>query len=294
MAKRRCKLIYLSFLYKFQKKIEIFSSGILSKISKLEHENKTNADVEQYLNDAIEDISKFKSLPEEASKSILLDDSEFKHAIYLYFLTKQVIAIYESKIERIPLQIYNEMRNALDHYFRSILIIEDNEEEQKKYRDKNIKRLEGHIQRALLDVVKLTCAAIIDNVRFKNKKFGEKAIMLVNHGEFYKELASLIKEAELSLVDAKYSEYIIGRNNKQDLDSTDKYLKALIFHLKVDEFYKDSLKNLYWGKAKVYILSSAQFASGIIVAVVAKFVWDILEDTPVVVFFKNYASNILS
>ncbi len=74
--------------------------------------------VEQLSNDP-EDFKKFAL---ELSESLSEKDQELKEAAYLYFLTKQAASIYEAKIKYLPLQVYNEMRNSLDHYFRAIIV----------------------------------------------------------------------------------------------------------------------------------------------------------------------------
>ncbi|MBK6639240.1 MAG: hypothetical protein IPG34_17235 [Rhodocyclaceae bacterium] len=102
----------------------------------------------------------FSRSSKSISESLQGHDVELKDGVNVYFLTKQVIALYEAQINYLPLQVYNEMRNALDHYMRAITfsgLTQPNER-----RRHHINKMTGHLQRALLDVIKLTCAAMVE------------------------------------------------------------------------------------------------------------------------------------
>lgn len=80
-------------------------------------------------------------------------EKSYCHAAYLYFIARFMVAVYEARMGRLPIQVWNEYRNALDHFMRFVTNPVDENTAQ-------LSRMEGHIQRAVLDICKFFCHAM--------------------------------------------------------------------------------------------------------------------------------------
>jgi hypothetical protein len=228
------------------------------------------------------DPEEFKRFARQLSESLDENDQELKEATYLYFLTKQAASIYEAKIQYLPLQVYNEMRNALDHYFRALITEDTNR------RSSHIGKMEGHLQRAFLDITKLTCAATIEEIDLTHKRIGEKGINFVNNGEYIKFITNLKINAEDKLICAKRSEYTLGDGGEHSV--RDNYIEALSAHILVHNYYKNNLGNLEWGRVKWFFLKPVNIFLTLFVTIVAsaisgylvRVMWAASEELPII------------
>ena len=62
--------------------------------------------------------TKEELLAEAQKQAQRVEEFNLKKATKLYFLARYFVAVYESRFSQIPIQVWNEYRNALDHYFR--------------------------------------------------------------------------------------------------------------------------------------------------------------------------------
>ncbi|WP_020560804.1 hypothetical protein [Thiofilum flexile] len=229
--------------------------------------------------------------PDDAAASV--QDKSLKNAVYLYFLTKQVVAIYESRINLLPLQVFNEMRNALDHYFRSLLTVGTAEENQ-NHKLSQIKKIEGHIHRSLLDVIKLTCSSIVRNIDRNSKLIGTTSLAYVDNGEFIKQLKKRAQVAESALCEAKVKEYEFGENPSKNKDVCDYYLVALLAHLDFDKYFKDNYGNIFWGKAKYLTWKTGGFLLTFLAGYLVRVFWAGSENTPIIQWFIKIINSIFN
>ena len=234
------------------------------------------------------DADKFR---ENALKvSALANDQELKEAVYLYFLTKQAASIYEAKIQYLPLQVYNEMRNALDHYFRAVISTDASS------RASHIRKVEGHLQRAFLDITKLTCAESMEIINRTHARIGEPGLSLANNGEYIKNFTDLKVNAEETLITAKLNEYSLGDGGEASVRDT--YIEALSAHNLAYSFHKKNLGNLWWGKAKVFSFRPISFVLGLLTSLIGgyavRFAWAVSENLPIIKKLINSVKNIAS
>lgn len=250
----------------------------------------------QLLEQLAENSGEFQRPPKEASDSLLDSDAELRDAVYLYFLTKQAVSLYEAQINYLPLQVYNEMRNALDHYMRAI-IQPTGLANLGQRRQNHIKKMAEHLQRALLDVIKLTCAAMVEKIDGTHKRLGETALSLTMDGEYIKQITQRRMHAEQQLVNAKLIEHQLG--NGTEVDVRNAYLKALSFHVLAYKYYQDCLGHLHWGRAKYLSLKGTTLVVTIISSAIGGYVvrvlWAASEDWPIIKtiigFVKGIANN---
>lgn len=162
----------------------------------------------------------------------------FKQPTYLYFIARYFVAVFECRFGEIPVQVWNEYRNALDHFFRHLT----NNEVAGKAPCKQIEKMEGHLQRAALDVIKINCHRTQDSVREFNKSYKPEVIRLVDNGSFFTYLLEETAKAELFFEKAKIYDNHLGETAGQDKEVLDKYLEAV--------YVFDALKIKLIGKVK--------------------------------------------
>ena len=208
-------------------------------------------------------VDDYFDLPLQLSENV--EDPNLKAVSQNYFLLKQTLAVYEAYNRAIPIQILNEMRNAVDHHVRG-LVQEDPQETEKHF-----KKMDGHIQRALLDLIKVACAYYDVNIRKRHKFFSRKAIGLVDNGEYIKDFSRLQNEAYLYFVDAKREDFRLGDDQSENDEVKRKYVTALIAHKNLDDFQVGNLYKVRWGAAKHYILKGWGYASAIIIGALGSY-----------------------
>ena len=78
-------------------------------------------------------------------------DVNLQHSTRLYLYTRYFVVVFESRYGAIPIQVWNEYRNALDHFFRFQLDGGASEAQD------HMQKMDGHLQRAALDILKIFC-----------------------------------------------------------------------------------------------------------------------------------------
>lgn len=79
----------------------------------------------------INDISDKDGLKDLATDSVnRTQDAKLKSSIYYYTISRALVAIFEANSYKLPVQVWNEYRNSLDHLMRSAMA--DDEDGQSK------------------------------------------------------------------------------------------------------------------------------------------------------------------
>lgn len=239
-----------------------------------------------------ENSEEFQKAPKSVSDSLLPDYEDLKDAVYLYFLTKQAVSLYEAQINYLPLQVYNEMRNALDHYMRAIIY--PSVEDGNGRRTSHINKMTGHLQRALLDVVKLTCAAMVEKIETDHKRLGEDVLSITKDGAYIKEITQYRMYAEQKLAQAKLDEHKIGNGDESNVRVA--YLEALSCHVLAYKYHQDNLGHLKWGRAKYLALKSTTLSMTILGSAVAGYIvrvlWAASENLPIIKSIIDFVKKI--
>ena len=212
----------------------------------------------------------FCEIAKTVSEGISENDLELKDAVYIYTLTKQTLAVYEARHSHIPLQVYNELRSALDHYMRAISFAEGD----LTVRSSHIKSMSGHIQRAFLDVCKLSCVQVVEKINKFHRLVGDKAVSIAKDGEYIKEITEKLTEAELLFAKAKQKEYEIdGKKQKADANSDvrSSFVLALSAHAIALSYFQENKARLMFCKAKAWTLAGIGAFVGIFIGFVSTF-----------------------
>lgn len=159
------------------------------------------------------------ALENAASETSQNAPEEYRHSVYLYFIARYLVALYEIEFGAIPLQVWNEYRNALDHFFRYIAD-SDNPKDQ-------LDSMERHLQRAVLDVSKIYCHDSSDRFKILLNDEDHESLRLVDNGSFYGELTTTQSNVTRCFIEAKTADSKLGMEEKADKEVLSKYLDAV-------------------------------------------------------------------
>lgn len=149
--------------------------------------------------------------------SSTLTDTNYKESIYLYFIARYFVSLYEANFGTIPIQVWNEYRNALDHFFRD-LTSPDNS---------HLKKMQGHLQRAALDILKLYCHSVQEEVKKLKNDIKPEILILVDNGNFSKNLDIDINKSKKLFAFAKTEDSFLGDDSHTNKEIVGKYLDAV-------------------------------------------------------------------
>jgi hypothetical protein len=153
-------------------------------------------------------------------------EGEYNQSIFLYFIARYFVSLYEAKFGAIPIQVWNEYRNALDHFFRHLT----NEEST------HLKKMQGHLQRAVLDILKIYCHSVQEKVKKLKDEIDTEILKLVDNGEFFKNLNIDVRESENKFIKAKVQDNSLGDDSHTNQEIIGKYLDAVF---SFDSIYKN-------------------------------------------------------
>lgn len=182
------------------------------------------------------DIFKSKEELIEKSEEIssTLSDINYKESIYLYFIARYFVSLYEAKFGAIPIQVWNEYRNALDHFFRDLTNPNNNN---------HLKKMNGHLQRAVLDILKLYCHSIQEEVNKLKNDIKPEILRLVDNGDFSKKLDIDINKSNDLFATAKIKDSSLGDDSHTNKEIIGHYLDAVysfdIVHNYIIEKFQD-------------------------------------------------------
>lgn len=195
----------------------------------------TNKDT-SYDDGLIPDITGRKQLCDLAEKRVGNVSDGLKPCAYMYYLARYLVSVFEARHHDLPIQVWNEYRNALDHFMRHVSLVEPDHIYDDKHQ--HISKMETHLQRAVLDVSKLLCVrsgAMIDK---ELESWGKDALDLVDGGRLLTEINTVHEEAIALFEKAKINDGQLGDNidaNKCVLyNYLDSYFKYRAVILKIN------------------------------------------------------------
>ncbi|SFL15103.1 hypothetical protein SAMN05216302_103531 [Nitrosomonas aestuarii] len=159
--------------------------------------------------------------------------NEFKTSIELYYIARYFVSAFEARYHVVPIQIWNEYRNALDHFFRHITSVGFSEESE------NLKRMEGHIKRAALDVIKITCHESDKWLDEEVSKYHSSALLFVDNGDFVALFKSKQEKARSVFLNAKTEDYKFGIDSSTNKSILTLYIDAAIAYEELVEITKN-------------------------------------------------------
>lgn len=167
------------------------------------------------------------------SKEVLLTDIEsnislvpeaLKNAIKYYCVSRYFVAVYESRHQEVPIQVWNEYRNALDHFSRHL--IAGGNLESLTGATNHLPKMEGHLLRATLDILKMFSHKTHDYVLTLKKEHDHKILELVDNGMFIKNINNKLRQANRTFEFAKISDSQLGSDIAKNDEVLEMYLDA--------------------------------------------------------------------
>ncbi|MDX9902348.1 MAG: hypothetical protein RBT22_12750 [Aliarcobacter sp.] len=185
----------------------------------------------------INGVGIFKSKEELIKKaeetSSVIKNTNYKESIYLYFIARYFVSLYEAKFGTIPIQVWNEYRNSLDHFFRDLTNPDNN----------HLKKMSGHLQRAVLDILKLYCHSIQEEVKKLKNDIKPEILRLVDNGDFSKKLDIDINKSNELFATAKIKDSSLGDDSHTNKEIIGNYLDAVYSfdttHSYINEKFQD-------------------------------------------------------
>ncbi|MDO8413866.1 MAG: hypothetical protein Q7S51_08785 [Gallionellaceae bacterium] len=146
--------------------------------------------------------------------------SEFSQTAYLYFIARYLVVVYEVSFGQIPIQVWNEYRNAIDHHMRHIT---------KRLSDTtdHVKKMEGHMQRAVLDISKIFGHDTMDMLNSNLEGLHKPSLIMIDNGTFLSNLENSFEDAKSAFINAKVLDVSLGDDAKHNSSIIGLYLDAV-------------------------------------------------------------------
>lgn len=161
----------------------------------------------------------FKSTTEilDAAEELVSNaPNDLKDAIKPYFVSRYFVALFEARHGEIPIQVWNEYRNAFDHLFRSLVNQDPTQ----------IKDVKKHLLRAALDILKLHIHKTSDVIKKEIDSHEPEVLRLVDNGVFFEDIKSSHKRYVKDFEIAKTRDLSLGNNHEKNGAVLEKYLNA--------------------------------------------------------------------
>lgn len=175
--------------------------------------------------------------------------SVYKKSVELYYIARYFVAVFEARNHAIPIQVWNEYRNAFDHFFRHLTMLgltpEEQEEQKGTHKSNQLKAMESHITRAVLDILKLNCHRSDDWYSSKRTEYSNDVLVLVRDGDFLAETAKKYSESRNLFSQAKAYDYEFGINVATNKKIVKTYLDAVFSYEELRSMYENDFENIH-------------------------------------------------
>ena len=168
--------------------------------------------------------------------------SILQRSVRLYYFTRFVFSLYESSFKEVPGQALNEYRNALDHFMRfapslnTELLVDDSHH--------NLHKMDGHLQRAALDVCKTYIYRELQRIDEFEQKHNNAILVMVTDGKFLEEFQRQKQEAKKSFEHAKIADLNLGEDFPKNDEILNNYITATQRHIDLHSFLEDNKANI--------------------------------------------------
>lgn len=230
----------------------------------------------------IENINSKEELQQLAHATVLLATQDnLKSSIYYYAMARYLVAVFEANSYSLPIQVWNEYRNSLDHLIRSFLT------EDPSIIESQLKSSRGHLLRACLDVIKLLCTYYDDWFKKLKDSKAYFTYALVDNGTFLKNLEDQYNVAKKAMVSAKTQDINLGNNTNVDNKVVDLYLDAYFAYKELDKMFHEKQGASIVSSISYYLLYIKANWTTLLFSSAGKFI------TVLIVFlFGKYSDNL--
>lgn len=217
-----------------------------------------DSDTGQYL-----DVESAGRLFERAkNQSDTVAASEYRRTVELYYVARYLVSLFESRDQKLPLQVWNEYRNAFDHFARHLTVSSDITTEDAH---SHLHKMEGHIQRAALDICKFLC--IYYDEFYKKEIHAQSSVMaLVSDGIFLNQANELATSAEATLLRAKEADSNLGETADVNRAVVELYCEAVFSYKKIETLYRENNENITRARLNSKRMRSTSLATQFVIA----------------------------
>ena len=174
------------------------------------------------------------------SQATAVAEPEYQRTVELYYIARYLVSVFESRDQKLPLQVWNEYRNAFDHFARHLTVSQDIAADDVHH---HLRKMEGHIQRAALDVCKFLCIYFADFC--KTEILSRRDVMaLVTDGAFLTQANELAASAETALLRAKEADSNLGEDANVNDNVVELYCEAVFDYMKIESLYRTNNENI--------------------------------------------------
>lgn len=146
-----------------------------------------------------------------------------QQSVFLYYLARYLVSVYEARYTELPIQVWNEYRNAFDHFMRHLSAAGCDLATDGSH---HLRRMEGHVQRAVLDVTKMLCVQCHDAINQDVEHWGPEILDLIDDGTFRAEVRRVQQQAIDLLEHAKTNDAQLGQCAWLNRAVIERYLDA--------------------------------------------------------------------
>ena len=214
----------------------------------------------------INSTSELLSRAKDQSNKLSDSNSKYKRTVELYYIVRYFVVLYESTASKLPIQVWNEYRNALDHFARHLTLTNDISKEDQH---QHLQKMEGHIQRAVLDISKFLCLYYID---FYNNIKNKDALSLVTDGSLLTDIETTYIKSREKLKNAKALDSNLGEDASLNTEVLKNYCDAVFSYKEIEDLYNQNLQKITKSQTKYNMLYKKDWrwntAIGLLIALV--------------------------
>lgn len=182
------------------------------------------------------DITTTSVLFERAAAQADSAPREYQTIVRLYYVARYMVSVFEAHNQELPLQVWNEYRNALDHFARHLTTSSHILQEGTH---RHLSKMEGHIQRAALDACKFLCI-YFDDFYKRNIEGDTSVLSLVSDGEFLQGANETYQRATTLLLQAKQQDSDLGEEAATNRDVIMSYCDAAFAFMRIERTYRQN------------------------------------------------------
>lgn len=198
-------------------------------------------------------INNKDELLEDAFKAAESSPRVYQKSVEYYYFTRYFVSVFEAYHYELPIQIWNEYRNALDHFFRHLsnvgLTPEEQDEQKGSHKSNQLKAMEAHLIRAALDMLKIIAVKGDDWYQETLKSHPEEMLVLVDDGNFLSKTKNKYAEAIRLTVVAKTKDQHLGTSVQKNDKAIRAYLDAAFAYNELREMFDNNIENI--SKARI-------------------------------------------
>lgn len=187
----------------------------------------------------------------------------YEPTVQLYYIARYMVSAFEARDQTLPLQIWNEYRNAFDHFARHLTATDDILKEDKH---RHLNKMEGHIQRAVLDICKFLCIYFDDY--YKQQVLCKSHFLAhVSDGELLERANNIYVQAQAFLLKAKQADSNLGEEASTNSEIVKLYCDAVFEFMKIETLHRKNNKNIVKARQRYHGMQALSIAKQVAIGV---------------------------